>query len=112
MDFNDVKVYGKKTLADVFKDIYENSKTKERQISELVKQLQPMITNIGDATMLVPLLKEYIELGIKNDEQLIKMAAIVQRAMAAMEREKEGDVNLSDKEKADLLKLTQDYKSN
>jgi hypothetical protein len=33
--------------------------------------------------MIVPLLKEYMELSTKNDEHLIKMAGIVQRASSS-----------------------------
>lgn len=104
MNFDEIKVFGKKSLADVFKEIYDNSKSKEKQISELIQQLKPMVKEPGDAVMLVPLLKEYLELGIKNDEQLIKMAGIVQRAMNNAGGSGKGDdLILSEKEKKELL---------
>jgi hypothetical protein len=46
-----------------------------------LKALKPLITSPGEATIMVPLIKEYMELAIKNDDALIKMAGIVQRAM-------------------------------
>ena len=62
-------IWGKKKFSDLLKEIYENSKKKEIQINALIGELKPLINDIGDATLIVPLIKEYMELGIKNDEQ-------------------------------------------
>lgn len=78
-DFNSVELFEGKTLSDLFKEIYDNSASKRNQIKELVASLAPLINGIGDATLLVPLIKEYLDIGVKNDEQLIKLAQIVQR---------------------------------
>jgi hypothetical protein len=43
--------------------------------------MKPMATaNAGSATMLMPTVKDLIDVNVKNNEQLIKMAAIAQRA--------------------------------
>jgi len=76
----DKNIFGKKKLSDIFQEIYNNQKKKEEQISALINELKPLINDIGDATLVVPLIKEYMDLSIKNDEALIKMATIVQRA--------------------------------
>jgi hypothetical protein len=68
----------------------------------LIGELKPLINDIGDATLIVPLIKEYMELGIKNDEQLIKMATIIQRALATGKSEDEG-FGMTEEEKAQLL---------
>lgn len=81
MDFNQV-LFKDKTFANLLEDIYKNANRKEKEIKALIDQLKPMIQEPGDAMMLVPLLKEYMELSIKNDDALIKMAGIVQRAMS------------------------------
>ena len=75
----DTTIFGKKTVSDVLKEIYDNSKNKERQINALIGELKPLVENIGDATLVVPMIKEYLEVGVKNDEHLIKMVALVQR---------------------------------
>lgn len=75
----DIEIFNGKNLSDIFQEIYENHQGKKSQIAELVQQLMPLIQGIGDATLLVPLIKEYMELGVKNDEQLVKLAQIVQR---------------------------------
>ena len=72
-------IFGKKTVSDVLKKIYDNSKNKEKQINALIGELKPLVENIGDATLVVPMIKEYLEVGVKNDEHLIKMVALVQR---------------------------------
>ena len=68
-----------KSFSDLMKDIYHNSKKKDRQINTLIQELQPLIKNIGDATVIVPLIKEYLDVSVKNDEHLVKLAAVVQR---------------------------------
>jgi type I restriction-modification system DNA methylase subunit len=75
----DTTIFGKKTVSDVLKEIYDNSRTKEKQINALIGELKPLVENIGDATLVVPMIKEYLEVGVKNDEHLIKMVALVQR---------------------------------
>ena len=97
-----------KSFSDLMSDIYHNSKKKERQINTLIQELQPLIKSIGDATVIVPLIKEYLEVSVKNDEHLVKLAAIVQRLVSSGNRTNDdGTVNefgLSEEEKAALLK--------
>jgi len=95
-------IFGKKKFSDILKEIYDNQKKKEQQITALIGELKPLINDIGDATLIVPLIKEYMELGIKNDEQLIKMATIIQRALATGKSEDEG-FGMTEEEKAQLL---------
>jgi|TARA_R110001592_G_scaffold48525_1_gene152604 hypothetical protein len=75
----DTILFDGKTSSDVFKEIYSNSKKKDKQINALIAELKPLIQNIGDAPVVVPLIKEYLEVGVKNDEHLIKMMAVIQR---------------------------------
>ena len=100
MDFNQ-EIFKGKTVSDLFKEIYANSKNKEKQIGALIDQLKPMIQEPGDAMMIVPVLKEYMELSIKNDEHLIKMAGIVQRASSSSSGTE--DSLLSDRDKEMLF---------
>jgi hypothetical protein len=89
-------------------DIYHNSKKKERQINTLIQELQPLIKNLGDATVIVPLIKEYLEVSVKNDDALVKLAAIVQRLVTSGNKPGDessgGEFGLSEEEKAALLK--------
>lgn len=115
MDNLEHNIFGVKKFKDLFSEIYDNQKKKANQISTLINELKPMITSIGDATLLVPLIKEYLEIGVKNDEQLIKMATILQRCIAVNNTINSGDgFSISDEEKNQLLndinKLQEDLK--
>jgi hypothetical protein len=105
MDKDD-KIFGNKTLSDVFADIYKKSNEKDRQIKMLIGELRPLIQNIGDATVIVPLIKEYMDVAVRNDDHIIKMASIVQRLIGSQQKSAAlgGDnFMLSDEEKAKLL---------
>ena len=97
----DKLVFGKKKFADLLEEIYNNQKRREAQVTALISELKPMVTDIGDATLIVPLIKEYMEIGVKNDDALIKMATLVQRALNSTTED--GGLGISDEEKSQLL---------
>jgi hypothetical protein len=110
----DSVIFGDKKFSDILEEIYNNQKKKEAQVTALISELKPLVQEIGDATLIVPLIKEYMEIGVKNDEQLIKMATIIQRVIN--NNSKDGDeLGISDEEKAQLLaeidKITIDNKN-
>lgn len=73
------QVFEGKTLSGVFEEIYKNSKDKDFKINSLIGELTGMIESPGDATLIVPLIKDYLDVSVKNNEHLIKLASIVQR---------------------------------
>lgn len=75
----DKTLFKDKTFSDVLEEIYNNSKKKDKQITALIGELKPLVENIGDATLVVPMIANYLEIGVKNDEMLVKMLTIVQR---------------------------------
>ena len=95
-------VFGEKKFSDILEEIYDNQKKKDKQISSLISELKPLVQEIGDATLIVPLIKEYLEIGVKNDEQLIKMATIIQRIISNNSGG-EGEYGISEEEKNQLL---------
>jgi hypothetical protein len=105
MDF-DVEIFKGKSFSDLMKDIYSNSSKKDRQINMMIGELRPLIKNVGDATVIVPLIKEYLEVGVKNDEHLVKLAAVVQRLVSTSSKVQAETGNswmLSDEEKKQLM---------
>ena len=98
----DKNIFGGKNFSDILEEIYNNQKKKEEQISTLISELKPLIQDIGDATLVVPLLKEYLEISVKNDEQLIKMATIAQRAIQS-DGNDDGNFGMTEEEKQQLL---------
>ena len=73
------ELYEGKKYSDLIKDIVKNHKSKQAQIKALMEQLTEMVSEPGDAIMLVPLIKGYLDSDIKNDEALLKLAQVVQK---------------------------------
>ena len=100
----DFEIFEGKTLSDVFKDIYDNSKRNKEQLEVLMKEVVGFIKDGDTAVQIIPMLKEYLEINVKNDEQLVKLATIVQRlAQASKQGDSEGEFGLSEKEKEQLM---------
>ena len=79
----DKEIFKGKKFSNLLEEIYDNSRKKDTQISALIAELKPLIESISDATLVVPMIKEYLEIGIKNDEHLIKLATVIQRMESA-----------------------------
>ena len=101
-------IFGKKKFSDVLEEIYNNQQKKDKQVTALINELKPLISDIGDATLVVPLIKEYMEISVKNDDILIKMAVLAQRAMATITSD--GSLTISDEEKDQLLAAMNELK--
>ena len=103
------ELFDGKSFSDLMKDIYHNSKKKDRQINTLIQELQPLIKNIGDATIIVPLIKEYLDVSVKNDEHLVKLAAVVQRLVNSSTKLSDvGDeFGMTEAEKERLLEIAE-----
>ena len=108
MPISEENIFDGKSFSDILSDIYNASKRKEKQINKLIAELQPMIKNIGDATILVPMIAEYMDISVKNDDALIKMAAIVQRAVAINQTGESSSELLTEEEKKQLLLVAQE----
>lgn len=101
---NDFEIFKGKNFSDLCKDIVKNSEEKKNTLDILVTDLREMIKTINDATMIVPLLKEYFDVGVRNDEQLIKLAAIIQRLISGKTGgEDSGNMLLTDEERKQLM---------
>ena len=103
-------IFGKKKFSDILEEIYRNQKKREDQVSSLISELKPLVQEIGDATLIVPVIKEYMEIGVKNDEALIKMATIIQRVL---QNQSDGEgLGITDEEKTQLLEEMEKLQKN
>jgi len=106
---SDFEVFEGKSLSDLFKDIYDNTKTNKTQLEVLMKEVVGFIKDGDTAVQIIPMLKEYLEINVKNDDQLVKMAAIVQRMISSESKTNDvSDFGLSDAEKEQLLAAVED----
>lgn len=99
-------LFGKKNLASLFEDIYNNSTKTKNQIKVLLKEVAQFVTDVDSAREMVPVIKEYLEISVKNDEQLVKLAGIVQKIIQVESRvsPSKNDFGLSEEEKEQFLK--------
>ena len=105
----DYEVFDGKSLSDVFKDIYDNTEKNRQQLDVLTRELVGYIKDGDTAVQIVPMLKEYLEINVKNDDQLVKIAAIVQRLVASEAKGgSEDSFGLSDSEKEQLMKAVEE----
>ena len=105
----DYEIFDGKSLSSLFKDIYDNTEYNKKQLDILTKELVGFIKDGDTAVQLVPMIKEYLEINVKNDDQLVKMAGIVQRLISTEQRASaEDEFGLSEEEKNQLLSNLED----
>ena len=102
---NDTEIFVGKTFSSLVKDIYFNSSNKKDQINQLILDLNKMVKDSGSATVIAPMIKDYLDVGIKNDDQLVKLSAVLQRYISGSNSSDDpgsGGI-LSDEEKQQLM---------
>ena len=107
MDSLNQILFDDKSFGDLLKEIHGNQKKKAKQLASLIAELRPLVQSLGDATVVVPLIKEYMEISVKNDDQLIKMAAIVQRLSTGASNNGDGGL-LTDEEMNQLMDVAEE----
>lgn len=105
---NDIEIFKGKTFSGLCQDIYKNSQNSRNQVDVLISELRALVKNLNDAIIIVPLIKDYLDISVKNDDHLIKLAAIVQRLMNKQASSSDGSYQLSEDEKAQLLEAIED----
>ena len=99
-DFN---IFGDKKFSDLSQEIYENSKLKKTQIDLLIQEVHGYIQGIEDIAIVGPVLKELFDVAVNNDDNLLKLATVIQRIMNKQLDLTEDTSLLSDEEKQELM---------
>lgn len=102
MSFNNI-IFADKTLSDMFADVYKNTETKRNQINEYVKNMVKLIRTPEDAAMLGPVIKDFLEVNVKNDEHIVRLVTVAQRLVALNTKSSSNEFILSEEEKSQLL---------
>ena len=105
---NEKEIFEGKTFQDLTKDIYENTTKRKTQIDLLISEIHGFITTIDDVVMVAPIIKEYMDTAVRNDEHLVKLAGVLQRIISKSQGESDESMLLSDEEKAELMGTLQD----
>ena len=103
---NEIEIFNKKSFKDLIQDIYENSSEKKDQIQQLIAQLVSLIKRTEDVVLIGPVVKDLLDVSVKNDDQLVKLASVLQRLMGKSSTEDAG--LLSEFEKQQLIESLQD----
>jgi hypothetical protein len=102
------EIFEGKTFQDLTHDIYKNTSDRKKQIDLLISEIHGFITTIDDVIMVAPIIKEYMDVAVKNDEHLVKLAGVIQRIIAKSSGGDEESFLLSDAEKEDLISALQE----
>ena len=101
---NDYEIFKGKSLSSLFQDIYENQNYNRKQLDVLTRNITSMIKDGDTAVQIVPMIKEYLEINVRNDELLVKLASIVQKIISTESKgESESEFGLSELEKQEIM---------
>ena len=101
-------IFEGKSFQDLTEDIYKNTTDRKKQIDLLVSEIHGFITTIDDVILVAPIIKEYMEVAVKNDEHLVKLAGVLQRIISKSQGDSDETMLLSDSEKEELMGTLQD----
>ena len=105
---DDFEVYKGKNFSDLCREIHRNSQQTRNQIDVLITELRQLIKGVNDAMIIVPLIRDYIDVGVKNDDHLIKLANVVTRIAKKQQNSPENS-SLTDSEREELLLAVEEY---
>jgi hypothetical protein len=103
MSYSD-ELFEGKSLSDVFSDIYRNTDNKRNQINTIITKLITMVATPDDAVVIGPIIKDYLDVNVKNDEHIVRLAQIAQRLVSVTSKGKDFDGFLTESEKEALLR--------
>ena len=58
-----------------------------------------MVKDVGSATVIAPMIKDYIDVGIKNDDQLVKLSGVAKISETSHQMKTWNFAGLSEAEK-------------
>ena len=103
MSFN-TEIFDGKSLSDLFSEIHKNTDSKRQQINTFIAKIVQLIRTPEDAAVLGPVIQGFIEVNVKNDEHLVRIAQIAQRLVSVSSKSQTLDSLLTEEEKQNLLK--------
>jgi hypothetical protein len=80
---SDFEIFDGKSFKSLCKDIVENQENRKEQIDLLITELRPLIKTVNDAMIVVPLIKQYMDVANENDEHIVRLAAIIQKLITS-----------------------------
>lgn len=106
----DKKVFKDKTVSELVEEVYHKHKEQDSFIKQEIGRLVGMIESPGDAIVIVPLLKEFVNSSLKNDEVLMKILALFNKAEEKAKAAGQDSGVLTEKDIEQLFNEVTDYK--
>ena len=100
----DTIIFDGKSISDMFSDVYRNTNSKREQINSFIANMVKLIRTPEDAAVIGPIIKDFLEVNVKNDEHIVRLVQIAQRLVSVSSKGTTDSGLLSDEEKAQLLK--------
>lgn len=108
----DTEIFDGKTLSDMFSDVYQNTEKKREQINQFVSSMVKLIRTPEDAAVLGPVIKDFLDVNVKNDEHIVRLVQIAQRLVTVSSKSSSDGMILSEEEKNQLLNnIKNDFES-
>lgn len=82
------EIFKGKKLSDIVKEAYDKHQKQDTLIKQEIERLSEMISSPGEALAIAPMIKPLIDSSLKNDEVLVKIIGLFQKAYSA---EKSGE---------------------
>jgi len=73
----DYEIFDGKSLSSLFKDIYNNTQHNRKQLDVLTRELVQFIKDGDTAVQMVPMIKEYLEINVKEEQVLIEQIKFI-----------------------------------
>jgi hypothetical protein len=108
----ETEIFDGKTLSDMFSDVYRNTDKKREQINQFVANMVKLIRTPEDAAVLGPVIKDFLDVNVRNDEHIVRLVQIAQRLVAVNSKTSSNDMILTEEEKNQLLNnIKSDFES-
>lgn len=108
----DTEIFDGKTLSDMFSDVYKNTDRKREQINQFVSNMVKLIRTPEDAAVLGPVIKDFLDVNVKNDEHIVRLVQVAQRLVSISTKTASDSMILTEEEKNQLLKnIKTDFES-
>lgn len=97
-------VFGDFSLDQLYKQIVDNSRENRKQIKGTIQEISGLIEDVTDLQLLSPQVTTYMNLLVKNDQILLKLATALTKINNNRKlMQDDGDGQLSQKEKKQLI---------
>ena len=84
--------------------VLANCKRRQEQLEVMLENISPMMTNVTDVTIVGPLVRDFMNLLQKNDEQMLKVAEQLRKEEATDKKVGSTETLLDEREKEELLR--------